>query len=35
MIILANRALNDGDIDANIFQHVPYLKADIKAQGIK
>ena len=32
---LPNRALNDGDIDANIFQHVPYLKADIKAHGYK
>ena len=32
---LPNRALSDGDIDANIFQHVPYLKADVKAHGYK
>jgi len=31
--ILPNTALNDGDIDANIFQHVPYLNAQIKARG--
>ena len=30
---LPNRALSDGEIDANIFQHVPYLKADVKAHG--
>jgi D-methionine transport system permease protein/D-methionine transport system substrate-binding protein len=28
-----NTALNNGSIDANIFQHVPYLNAQIKAQG--
>ena len=28
-----NRSLNNGEIDANIFQHVPYLNADIKAHG--
>ena len=26
---LPNRALADGDIDANLFQHVPFLKQDI------
>lgn len=30
---LPNEALNDGDIDANIFQHVPFLNAQIKAHG--
>lgn len=29
--ILPNSALADGSIDANIFQHVPYLNAQIKA----
>lgn len=29
--ILPNTALANGDIDANIFQHVPYLQAQIKA----
>jgi len=33
--ILPNTALNDGDIDANIFQHVPYLNAQIKSRGYK
>lgn len=28
-----NVALNNGSIDANIFQHVPYLNAQIKAHG--
>lgn len=28
-----NEALNNGEIDANIFQHVPYLDAQIKAHG--
>ncbi len=28
-----NTALNNGNIDANIFQHVPYLNAQIKARG--
>ena len=32
---MPNRALIDGDIDANIFQHVPYLKAGVKAHGYK
>jgi D-methionine transport system substrate-binding protein len=30
---LPNEALNDGDIDANIFQHEPFLQAQIKAHG--
>lgn len=28
-----NRALNDGDIDANFFQHLPFLDAQIEAFG--
>ncbi len=32
---LPNEALNDGEIDANIFQHVPFLNAQIKAHGFK
>ena len=28
-----NVALNNGSIDANIFQHVPYLNAQIKSHG--
>ena len=31
--IQPNVALNNGSIDANIFQHVPYLNAQIKAHG--
>ncbi len=31
--ILPNTALNSGNLDANIFQHVPYLDAQIKARG--
>jgi D-methionine transport system permease protein len=30
-----NIALNNGDINANIFQHVPYLDAQIKTRGFK
>ena len=30
-----NVALNDGEISANIFQHVPYLDAQIKSRGCK
>jgi D-methionine transport system substrate-binding protein len=33
--VLPNQALNNGDIDANIFQHQPYLDAQIKAHGYK
>ena len=32
---LPNEALNNGDIDANAFQHVPFLNAQIKARGYK
>lgn len=32
---LPNEALDNGDIDANAFQHVPFLKAQIKARGYK
>jgi len=28
-----NRALSDGDLDINIFQHKPFLDADVKAHG--
>lgn len=31
--VLPNTALNNGNIDANIFQHVPYLDSQIKARG--
>ena len=31
--ILPNEALNNGDIEANIFQHVPYLDSQIHARG--
>ena len=33
--VLPNEALNNGDIDANLFQHVPYLDAQIKARHFK
>tara|TARA_R110000868_G_scaffold8205_3_gene42643 strand:+ start:234122 stop:235606 length:1485 start_codon:yes stop_codon:yes gene_type:complete len=32
---MPNTALNDGDIDANYFQHIPYLDAQIKARDYK
>jgi D-methionine transport system substrate-binding protein len=32
---LPNAALNDGELDANIFQHQPYLDAEIKSHGYK
>ena len=32
---MPNEALNDGSIDANAFQHVPFLNAQIKARGYK
>lgn len=32
---LPNRALNDGDIDLNAFQHKAFLEADCKANGYK
>lgn len=30
---LPNEALQDGSLDANVYQHLPYLKAAIKAHG--
>jgi D-methionine transport system substrate-binding protein len=33
--ITPNEALNAGDIDANLFQHIPFLNAAIKARGYK
>lgn len=32
--ILPNIALNDGSIDANVFQHQPYLDAMVKSRGL-
>ncbi len=32
---LPNESLNNGEIDANIFQHAPFLNAQIKAHGFK
>lgn len=32
---MPNEALADGSIDANMFQHMPYLNAAIKAKGYK
>lgn len=31
--ILPNRALADGDLDANSFQHTPYLEQQVRAEG--
>lgn len=33
--VIPNIALNDGSIDANVFQHQPYLDAVIKARGYR
>ena len=33
--VLPNEAVNDGQIDANIFQHIPYLDSQIKARDFK
>lgn len=33
--ILPNQALADGSIDANMFQHLPYLEETIKVKGYK
>lgn len=33
--VTPNTALADGEIDANAFQHLPYLKAQIKARGFQ
>lgn len=30
-----NEALNNGDLDANSFQHIPYLRDEIKQRGYK
>ncbi|RXK18078.1 MetQ/NlpA family ABC transporter substrate-binding protein [Macrococcus sp. DPC7161] len=30
-----NRLVNDGDIDANFFQHTPYLETEKKSKGYK
>lgn len=30
---LPNKALSDGDIDANYFQHKPYLESEVEGQG--
>jgi D-methionine transport system substrate-binding protein len=31
--VIPNIALNEGSLDANVYQHLPYLKAAIKARG--
>ena len=33
--VTPNKALNDGGIDANYFQHVPYLTEEIETKGYK
>ncbi|MDH6254444.1 D-methionine transport system substrate-binding protein [Chryseobacterium sp. H1D6B] len=33
--VVPNEALNNGDIDANAFQHVPYLREQSKQRGYK
>ncbi|RLQ96553.1 MetQ/NlpA family ABC transporter substrate-binding protein [Falsibacillus albus] len=33
--ILPNKALDSGDLDANYFQHIPYLKDQMKENGYK
>lgn len=30
-----NEALNNGDLDANSFQHIPFLRVQIKQRGYK
>ncbi|THE14209.1 MetQ/NlpA family ABC transporter substrate-binding protein [Bacillus timonensis] len=30
---LPNRALNEGDLDANFFQHIPYLDTEVEEKG--
>lgn len=32
---MPNTALNDGSIDANMYQHLPYLQSAVKARGYK
>ena len=31
--VLPNQSLEEGDIDANYFQHIPYLNKEIKERG--
>lgn len=31
--VLPNQALNDGELDANFFQHLPYLESEMKEKG--
>lgn len=31
--VLPNQALNDGELDANYFQHLPYLESEIAEKG--
>ena len=31
--VTPNKALNDGGIDANYFQHIPYLEEEIATKG--
>src|SRR5699024_8766007 len=33
--VLPNKALSDKEIDANYFQHIPYLEHQMKEQGYK
>ncbi|WP_409302539.1 MetQ/NlpA family ABC transporter substrate-binding protein [Peribacillus sp. SCS-155] len=33
--ILPNKALNDKEIDANYFQHIPYMELQMKEEGYK
>lgn len=33
--VMPNEALANGDIDANMFQHLPYLKNQVKQRGYK
>src|SRR6185295_9620261 len=33
--VVPNEALNQGDLDANAFQHVPYLEEQSKQRGYK
>jgi D-methionine transport system substrate-binding protein len=33
--MLPNAGLNDGDLDANAFQHKPYLEGEVRARGYR
>ena len=33
--VIPNQALNDGEVDANYFQHLPYLEDEMKNKGYK